>query len=71
MIKIKNISDNYYDNENFKDNYNIKLIDGDFFEGETVTVEMGGKNYKRKVYYGNGELSITINGYKYYPSEIV
>ena len=71
MIKIKNISDNHYDNENLKDNYNIKLIDGDFFEGETVTVEIDGKKYKRKVYYGNGDLYITINGYKYYPSDII
>lgn len=71
MIKIRDISNNYYGKENLKDDYSIKLIDGDFFEGETITVEMDGKKYKRKVYYGNGDLYITINGYKYFPSDIV
>ena len=71
MIRIKNIDNHYYGNENTKDNWDIKLLDGNFVENSTVTVELDSKTYKRKVYYGNGDLYITINGYRYYLSDII
>ena len=68
MIKITGYSDDVPKIEN---DWNIKLVDGDFIEGETVTVEIDGKTYKRKVYYGDGDLYITVKNTKYFPSDIV
>jgi hypothetical protein len=55
-------------NGNPIDEHTFKLINGDFYEGETVTVEMvmGGKQYTRKVKNDAWDLYITINGVKCY-----
>jgi len=48
-----------------------KVVDGDFLEGETVTVSIDGKEYTRKVRYERecGDLTITVKGYKFFASE--
>ena len=43
----------------------MKLIDGLFKYGETVTVEIKGKLYKRKVHYADDKVYISIDGKKY------
>ena len=35
----------------FFDEMDLELVDGDFYEGETVTVRVDGKEYRRKVRY--------------------
>lgn len=52
----------------------FKVINGDFYEGETVTVKLleDGKQYTRKVKYSAhkwGDLYITIKGKEYPYSE--
>lgn len=54
--------------------YTFRTIEGDFYEGNTVTVELleDGKRYTRKVKYSArkwGDLYITINGKEYPYSE--
>lgn len=68
---IKSVDYHYYGKENLKDNWGIKLLDGEFYEGNVVTVEVDGKRYKRKVYYGNGDLYIRIGNYKYFSSDVI
>lgn len=57
--------------QNLKDNYDIKLLDGDFKFNNVITVELNGNVYKRKVHWDNDDLYITINGYKYFPSDVI
>lgn len=54
--------------------YTFRTIEGDFYEGNTVTVELleDGKRYTRKVKYSAckwGDLYITINSKEYPYSE--
>lgn len=52
--------------------YNIVLIDGEFYEGEIVTIQTSdGKQYRRKVKYGSDDLYITINNKKYFYSDVI
>lgn len=46
----------------------IKLVGGHFRENETVTIEVGGKLYNRKVYWDNQtkDLYFLFKGYKYF-----
>lgn len=55
-------------NGNEANEYTFRLIDGDFFEGETVTVEtvLDGKRYTRKVKSDSWDLYVTIKGGKAY-----
>jgi hypothetical protein len=55
-------------NGNPANEYTFRLIDGDFYVGETVTVEtiMDGKRYTRKVRDDKWDMYITINGRKCY-----
>lgn len=55
-------------NGNPANEYTFRLIDGDFYVGETVTVEtiMDGKHYTRKVHDDKWDMYITINGHKCY-----
>ena len=48
-----------------------KIVDGNFIEGEFVTVSIDGKEFKRKVYYSSkwGDLVIVIYGNEYAYSE--
>ena len=49
----------------------IKLIDGEFFYGESVTLEINGKQIKRKVNYGSLDgLYVIIKGEKYGKTDI-
>ena len=51
--------------------HELKIVDGGFYEGEKVTVEIDGKRFTRKVYWDGfaGDLYITINTYKYFKSD--
>lgn len=55
-------------NGNEVNEYTFRLVDGDFFEGETVTVEtvLDGKRYTRKVKNDSWDLYVTIKGGKAY-----
>lgn len=55
-------------NGNEVNEYTFRLIDGDFYEGETVTVEtvLDGKRYTRKVRNDSWDLYIVIKGGKCY-----
>lgn len=55
-------------NGNPIDEYTFKLISGDFYEGETVTVEtvLDGKRYTRKVKNDKWDLYIMIKGSRCY-----
>lgn len=55
-------------NGNPVDEYTFKVIEGDFYEGGTVTVEtvMDGKRYTRKVRNDKWDLYITINKVRCY-----
>ena len=73
-IKIKGWDGEYCEDETLKSNgnpvdeYTFKVIEGDFYEGETVTVEtvMDGKRYTRKVRNDKWDLYITINNVRCY-----
>ena len=55
-----------------ENDYSIKLLDGDFYVGEYVTVQTSdGKIYKRKVFDSKDDLCITISGCKYYYSDLI
>ena len=44
----------------------LEIIEGDFYEGEKVTVSICGKQFTRKVKYSKkkwADLYITVNGY--------
>lgn len=49
----------------------LKIIEGDFIEGENVVVSIDGKEFKRKVYYSNkwNDLVIIVYGNEYAYSE--
>jgi len=49
----------------------LKIIEGDFKEGEFVTVSIDGKEFKRKVYFSNKwkDLVIIVYGNEYSYSE--
>lgn len=51
----------------------LKIIDGDFKEGEFVTVSIDGKEFKRKVYFSNKwkDLVIIVYGNEYSYSEFM
>lgn len=55
--------------EEYAEQMELKLIDGEFLEGQTVTVEVikTGKQYQRKVKYAKkyGDLYVTINNTDY------
>lgn len=55
-------------NGNPVDEWTFRLIDGHFYEGETVTVETleDGKRYTRKVRNDSYDLYIVINNIKRY-----
>lgn len=50
---------------------NLKIIDGEFKEGEFVTVSIDGREFKRKAYYSNkwNDLVIIVYGNEYRKSE--
>ena len=49
----------------------IKLIDGEFYYGEVVTLEVDNKQIKRKVNYGSLDgLYVLIKGEKYGKTDI-
>ncbi|WP_298535706.1 hypothetical protein [uncultured Methanobrevibacter sp.] len=49
----------------------LKIIEGEFKDGESVTVSIDGKEFKRKVYYSNrwNDLVIIVYGNEYRRSE--
>lgn len=55
-------------NGNEANEYTFRLIDGDFFEGETVTVEtvLDGRQFTRKVRSDSWDLYIMLKGSKAY-----